>query len=157
MSEKSIGIELKKTLKRLDEEKALTLEGMGRTFSLAADAGDILLSARQEKLNMATVLDIAGITEEHGRRLERVAKNRPALANPEPTQVRQLALWAGVLPDPITKSYPAPRKPWLWPILAAQQWLSRKNPELWITSQKEEFIREAKPIVSAYQKAGGEV
>lgn len=155
MSEKSTGTELKRILKRLDDEKALTLESMGRTFTLAADAGDIIISARAESLDLNEVLKTADITEEHARRLERVAKHRPTLANLEPSQVRQLALWAGVLPDPITKSSPAPRKLWLWPVLAAQQWLSRKSPDQWVKTQKEEFIREAKPIVNAYLKAGG--
>ena len=53
---------------------------------------------------MDGILEVAGLNGEEGRRLERVAKARPSLTNPEPGQLKQLALWAGILPDPIEQT-----------------------------------------------------
>jgi hypothetical protein len=46
MSEKQIGMELQKTVKALEKAKENAIEQMGEAIGLAADAGDILLSAR---------------------------------------------------------------------------------------------------------------
>jgi len=155
MSEKQIGIELKKQLTLLEDAKHKAIESMGETISLAADAGDIILSARKEELDVEKILEIAGINGEQGRRLERVAKSRPMLASPEPSQLKQLALWAGILPDPIETSNPKAEQPWHSYIIKARQWLARKSPSDWSPKQKSEFIDEVKPIVQAYVEAGG--
>lgn len=155
-NEKAIGIELKKTLKALEESRDASVRSMAETISLAADAGDIILSARGEGLDIDNVLGIAGINGEQGRRLERVAKARPSLTQPEPGQLKQLALWAGILPDPIeTTASPRAETHWLSYIFKAQQWVARKSPDSWTEKQRQEFVREAKPIVDVYLKAGG--
>ena len=155
-NEKTIGMELKKTVRQLEESRQEAVKTMAETISLAADAGDIILSARTEGLNVDGILEVAGLNGEEGRRLERVAKARPSLTNPEPGQLKQLALWAGILPDPIAStSEPRPEAHWLNYIFKAQQWVARKSPESWTEGQRAEFVREAKPIVEAYQKAGG--
>jgi hypothetical protein len=157
MSEKQIGIELKKQLTLLEDAKHKAIESMGETISLAADAGDIILSARKEELDIDKVLEVAGINGEQARRLERVAKSRPMLASPEPSQLKQLALWAGLLPDPIETSNPKAEQAWHTYIIKARQWLARKSPRDWSANQKAEFIDEARPIVQAYVDAGGEL
>ena len=95
-NEKTIGMELKKTVRQLEESRQEAVKTMAETISLAADAGDIILSARTEGLNVDGILEVAGLNGEEGRRLERVAKARPSLTNPEPGQLKQLALWAGI-------------------------------------------------------------
>ena len=45
-NEKSIGMELKKTVRLLAESREEAVKSMAETISLAADAGDIILSAR---------------------------------------------------------------------------------------------------------------
>jgi hypothetical protein len=111
MSEKQIGMELQKTVKALEKAKEIAIENMAQTIGLAADAGDILLSARQEGLDIDAIQEVAGINGEMGRRFERVAKARPSLSAPAPGQLKQLALWAGILPDPIETATRRPR--WL--------------------------------------------
>ena len=101
-------------------------------------------------------MEFAGINGEQGRRLERVAKARPSLTQPEPGQLKQLALWAGILPDPIeTTASPRAQTHWLSYIFKAQQWVARKSPDSRTEKQRQEFVREAKPIVDVYVKAGG--
>lgn len=157
-NEKSIGMELKKTVRLLAESREEAVKSMAETISLAADAGDIILSARTEGLDVDGILEIAGLNGEEGRRLERVAKARPSLAHPEPGQLKQLALWAGILPDPIEQTTSPRAEPhWLaYPIKAAQ-WIARKNPGTWSAPQREEFVREARPIVEAWVQAGGQL
>jgi hypothetical protein len=157
MSEKQIGMELKKQLKLLEEAKDRAISSMGETISLAADAGDIILSARKENLNVDEILLISGINGEEGRRLERVAKARPLLSAPNPSQLKQLALWSGILPDPIETSNPKAETAWHSYVIKARQWLARKSPAQWSQEQKTQFIQEARPIVEAYREAGGEV
>jgi hypothetical protein len=157
-NEKSIGMELKKTVRLLQEQREEAVKSMAETISLAADAGDIILSARTEGLDVDGILEVAGLNGEEGRRLERVAKARPSLTNPEPGQLKQLALWAGILPDPITStSEPRPEAHWLTYPIKAAQWVARKNPTSWSQPQREEFVREARPIVEAWLAAGGEL
>jgi len=156
-NEKQVGIELKKTVSKLEEAKEQAIKNMSGAISLAADAGDIILSARTEGLDLDLVLEVAGINGEQARRLERVAKNRPSLNAPNSTQLKQLALWAGVLPDPIETSIPKAEKLWHDYIVRARQWIASKSVKDWSDRQREEFIEEAKPIVRAYQDAGGEL
>lgn len=155
-NEKQVGMELKKTVSKLEEAKEQAIKNMGGAISLAADAGDIILSARGEGLDVEAILQIAGINGEQARRLERVAKNRPALSAPNSTQLKQLALWAGVLPDPIETSIPKAEKLWHDYIVRARQWIASKNIKDWSETQRKEFVEEAKPIVEAYHEAGGE-
>jgi len=157
MSEKQIGMELKKQLSLLEEAKDRAISSMGETISLAADAGDIILSARKENLDVEKILLISGINGEEGRRLERVAKARPLLSAPNPSQLKQLALWSGILPDPIETSNPKAEAAWHSYIIKARQWLARKSPVQWSEDQKRQFITEARPIVEAFREAGGEV
>ena len=157
-NEKTIGMELKKTVRLLEESRQEAVKSMAETISLAADAGDIILSARTEGLDVDGILEIAGLNGEEGRRLERVAKARPSLTNPEPGQLKQLALWAGILPDPIAStSEPRPEAHWLTYPIKAAQWVARKSPAQWSAPQREEFVREARPIVEAWVEAGGKL
>ena len=55
MSEKQIGMELQKTVRLLDKAKQNAIEQMGEAIGLAADAGDILLSARTEGLDLDAI------------------------------------------------------------------------------------------------------
>jgi len=157
MSEKQVGMELQKTVRQLEKAKETAIEQMGVVIGLAADAGDILLSARTEGLDIDAIHTLAQINGEQGRRLERVAKARPSLQAPAPGQLKQLALWSGLLPDPIETSTPRAETAWHTYIVKARQWLARKNVTQWTANQKEQFLQEAKPIVDAYIEAGGEV
>jgi len=157
MSEKQIGMELQRTVKALEKAKETAIEQMGQAIGLAADAGDILLSARTEGLDLEAIQDIAQINGEQARRYERVAKARPSLQAPTPGGLKQLALWTGLLPDPIETSNPKAEQAWHAYIVKARQWLARKNIKQWSSSQKEQFLQEARPIVDAYLEAGGEV
>ena len=150
-------MELKKTVKALEKSREASVQTMAETISLAADAGDIILSARTEGLDLDLVLQLAEINGEQARRLERVAKARPSLNAPEPGQLKQLALWAGVLPDPIENSNPKAETAWHSYIIKARQWLARKSVSQWTPAQRQQFIDEAQPIVLAYKEAGGEV
>lgn len=154
-NEKGIGMELKKTVRLLNESREEAVKSMAETISLAADAGDIILSARTEGLDVEGILEIAGLNGEEGRRLERVAKARPSLTNPEPGQLKQLALWAGILPDPIENSTPKAEAHWLGYVIKARQWISRKTPTQWSEEQRREFVAEARPVVEAWVEAGG--
>jgi hypothetical protein len=158
MSEKQIGMELQKTVKALEKAKEIAIENMAQTIGLAADAGDILLSARQEGLDIDAIQEVAGINGEQARRFERVAKARPSLSKPPaPGGLKQLALWAGILPDPIETSNPKAEVAWHSYIIKARQWLARKSPAQWTEAQRTQFVDEARPIVEAYKEAGGEV
>lgn len=156
-NEKNIGMELKKTVRLLNERREEAVKSMAETISLAADAGDIILSARTEGLDVDSILGIAGLNGEEGRRLERVAKARPSLTNPEPGQLKQLALWAGILPDPIEGSTPKAETHWLSYIIKSRQWIARKSPNNWTDDQRREFVEEARPVVEAWIAAGGKL
>jgi hypothetical protein len=157
MSEKQIGMELQKTVRLLDKAKQNAIEQMGEAIGLAADAGDILLSARVEGLNLDTIQEVAGINGEQARRYERVAKARPSLQAPTPGGLKQLALWTGLLPDPIETSNPKAEQAWHSYIIKARQWLARKTPAQWTPAQRTQFVEEARPIVEAFKEAGGEL
>jgi hypothetical protein len=157
MSEKQIGMELQKTVRLLDKAKQNAIEQMGEAIGLAADAGDILLSARVEGLDLDTIQEVAGINGEQARRYERVAKARPSLQAPTPGGLKQLALWTGLLPDPIETSNPKAEQAWHSYIIKARQWLARKTPAQWTPAQRTQFLEEARPIVEAYREAGGQI
>jgi len=154
-NEKILGLELKKTVKALEESREASVASMAETISLAADAGDIILSAEVEGLDLPEILRVGGVSQEQARRLKRVATARPQLTNPDPTALKQLALWSGILPDPIENSTPRPPRAWHSYIIAARQWVSRKRVADWTPSQRIEFVDEAKPIVEAWVEAGG--
>ena len=157
MSEKQIGMELQKTVRLLDKAKQNAIEQMGEAIGLAADAGDLLLSARVEGLNLDTIQEVAGINGEQARRYERVAKARPSLQAPSPSGLKQLALWTGLLPDPIETSNPKAEQAWHSYIIKARQWLARKTPNQWTPAQRQQFVDEARPIVDAFVEAGGKI
>jgi len=157
MSEKQIGMELQKTVRLLDKAKQNAIEQMGEAIGLAADAGDLLLSARVEGLNLDTIQEVAGINGEQARRYERVAKARPSLQAPTPGGLKQLALWTGLLPDPIETSNPKAEQAWHSYIIKARQWLARKTPTQWTQAQRTQFVEEARPIVDAFVEAGGKI
>jgi len=157
MSEKQIGMELQKTVRLLDKAKQNAIEQMGEAIGLAADAGDILLSARVEGLDLDTIQEVAGINGEQARRYERVAKARPSLQAPSPSGLKQLALWTGLLPDPIETSNPKAEQAWHSYIIKARQWLARKTPTQWTPAQRTQFVEEARPIVEAFVEAGGKI
>ena len=109
-------------------------------------------------LDVDGILEVAGINGEEGRRLERVAKARPSLTNPEPGQLKQLALWAGILPDPIEQTTsPRPEAHWLAYLIKTRQWVARKSPTSWSDAQRKEFVEEARPVVEAWVEAGGKL
>lgn len=157
MSEKQIGMELQKTVRLLDKAKQNAIEQMGEAIGLAADAGDILLSAKVEGLNLEIIQEVAGINGEQARRYERVAKARPSLQAPTPGGLKQLALWTGLLPDPIETSNPKAEQAWHSYIIKARQWLARKTPTQWTPAQRNQFVEEARPIVEAFVEAGGKI
>jgi len=157
MSEKQIGMELQKTVRLLDKAKQNAIEQMGEAIGLAADAGDLLLSARVEGLDLDTIQEVAGINGEQARRYERVAKARPSLQAPSPSGLKQLALWTGLLPDPIETSNPKAEQAWHSYIIKARQWLARKTPAQWTPAQRTQFVEEARPIVEAFKEAGGKL
>jgi hypothetical protein len=157
MSEKQIGIELQKTVRLLDKAKQNAIEQMGQAIGLAADAGDLLLSARVEGLDLDAIQEVAGINGEQARRYERVAKARPSLQAPTPGGLKQLALWTGLLPDPIETSNPKAEQAWHSYIIKARQWLARKSITQWTPTQRTQFVDEARPIVEAFVEAGGKI
>ena len=157
MSEKQIGMELQKTVKQLEKAKENAIQQMGEAIGLAADAGDLLLSARVEGLDLEAIQEYAQINGEQARRYERVAKARPSLQAPSPSGLKQLALWTGLLPDPIETSNPKAEQAWHSYIIKARQWLARKTPTQWTPAQRSQFVEEARPIVEAYKEAGGEL
>lgn len=155
-NEKAIGLELKKVMDGLNDSREASIQSMAETISLAADAGDIILSAEKEGLSLPEILRVGGVSEEQARRLKRVAGSRPQLTNPDPTAFKQLALWSGILPDPIENSTPRTPRPWHQYIVAARQWVSRKRVADWSINQKAEFVNEARPIVEAWFESGGQ-
>jgi hypothetical protein len=154
-NEKRVGLELQKTVGKLRQAREQAIQDMAEAISLASDAGQLLLSARSEGLDLDVVLKVGGINGEEGRRLERVAKAKSMLANPKPGELKQLCLWAGILPDPIEGSSPRPTAHWLAYVFKAKQWVAKKSPTQWTEAQRLEFVEEAKPLVEAWVEAGG--
>lgn len=148
---------LKQIVKELNARREQTLEAVGEVISLAAKAGSIIGQARSNGEDVGKLLDAAGLTDEQGKRLERVAAHQHKLASGEPGLVRQVMLWAEMLPDPIVTSTPTEPKPFLWPVIKVSQWLSNKGMRYvkQDADLKEQFLREAQPIVRAYKELGG--
>jgi hypothetical protein len=145
---------LKQIVKELNARREETLTAVGEVISLAAMAGSVIAKARSNGDDLGKLLESAGLTDEQGKRFERVAAHQHKLASGEPGVVRQILLWAEMLPDPITTSTPTEPKSFLWPVIKVSQWLTNKgmryvkqNAEL-----RDQFLREAKPIVDAYQE-----
>ena len=143
--------ELKEVIKKLNKRRTETLEQMGEVIGLAAQAGAIISSARAKGQNMPELLDGAGLTDEQGKRLERVAAHQKKLQDGDPTALRQIMLWTEMLPDPITTSVPSERKPFFFPLIKVSQWfINRSKPEAWTSDMRTEFIRYAEPIAKKY-------
>jgi hypothetical protein len=85
---------------------------MAQTIGLAADAGDILLSARVEGLDIEAIQGVAGINGEMGKAIRASSQGKAKPIRPSPRQLKQLALWAGILPDPIETSNPKAEVAW---------------------------------------------
>jgi hypothetical protein len=84
MSEKQIGMELQKTVKALEKAKEIAIENMAQTIGLAADAGDILLSARQEGLDIEAIQEVAGINGETGKAIRASSQGKAKPSKPQP-------------------------------------------------------------------------
>ena len=83
---------LKQIIKELNTRREETLEAVGEVISLAAKAGNIIGQARSNGEDVGKLLDAAGLTDEQGKRLERVAAHQHKLASGEPGLVRQVML-----------------------------------------------------------------
>lgn len=148
---------LKAVIKELNKKREDALAQVGEVIGLAAKAGQIIGQARSDGDDVSRLIESAGLTDEQAKRYERVAANQHKLNSGEPGIVRQMLLWSEMLPDPITTSEPSDPKPFLWLVIKAQQWV--KNKGLRYIKQdnelKEQFLREAEPIVTAYRELGG--
>lgn len=127
---------------------------MGEVIGLAAQAGNIIGQARADRKDVATLCDEAGITDEEAKRYERVAAHQHKIANGETGSIRQGYLWAGLLPDPITTSEPGEPKPFLSPVIRAAQFVNNRGIKFIRQDDdlRKTFLREAKPIVDAYEE-----
>jgi hypothetical protein len=143
--------ELKITIDQLNEQRENTLAEIGKTIRLAAKAGSIIAAARGQGENMRKLLDFVGLTEEQGRRLERVYRSEHKLASGNSGDFRQIYMWVDLSPDPITTSVPSERKSFFSPLIKVSQWfLNRSKPEAWTSDMRTEFIRYAEPIAKKY-------
>jgi hypothetical protein len=152
-------VELKKAVKELNTKRENTLTAIGEVISLAAHAGSIIGAARAQGDDMAKLLSAAGLTDEQGKRLERVAAHQHKLASGDPSAFRQIMLWSEMMPDPITTSTPTESKPFLFPVIRFAQWLSNKGIKYVRQDDRlrDQFLTEAEPIVRAYRELGGHV
>jgi hypothetical protein len=149
-------IELKITIDQLNEQRENTLVEIGKTIRLAAKAGSIIAGARQLGENMQKLLDYVGLTDEQGKRLERVYKSEHKLALGDCGAYRQIYMWTEIAPDPITTSVPSKSKSFFFPLIAVHQWfLNRSKPEAWTADMRTEFIRYAEPIAKKYTELTG--
>ena len=123
-------------------------------MGLAARAGQIIGQARADGQDVDKLVQSAGITDEQAKRYERVAAHQHKLASGEPGAVRQIFLWSEMLPDPIATSTPSEPKPFLQPVIRVAQWVANRG--LRYIKQdadlRKQFLREAKPIVDAYEE-----
>lgn len=148
--------ELKEVIKKLNKRRTETLEQMGEVIGLAAQAGAIISSARAKGDDVRELLESADLTDEQGKRLERVAAHQKKLQDGDPTALRQIMLWTEMLPDPITTSVPSERKPFFFPLIKVSQWfINRSKPEAWTSDMRTEFIRYAEPIAKKYTELTG--
>lgn len=146
-------------IKKLNDTRDKALELIGKTISLAADAGEIIQQSRANGDNVADLCRQAGITEEVGKRYEKVAAAQHKITNGEadPSLMRQTYLRIGIMPDPITISEPSEPKHFLFPIMKASQWLAARGAKF-ISQDKslrDQFIAEAEPIVRTYNELRG--
>lgn len=150
-------IELKKTIDELNEQRENTLAEIGKTIRLAAKAGAIIASSRAQGENMRMLLEHCGLTDEQGKRLERVYRNEHKLALGDSGVFRQVYLWAEMMPDPITTSIPSEPKSFLLPVIKFSQWLNSKCIKQVRQDERlrDQFLAEAEPIVRAYRELGG--
>lgn len=147
---------LKEVIKKLNKRRTETLEQIGEVIALAAEAGAIISSARANGENVRELLDSVNLTDEQGKRLERVAAHKKKLQDNDPTALRQIMLWTEMLPDPITTSVPSERKPFFFPLIKVSQWfINRSKPEAWTSDMRLEFIRYAEPIAKKYTELTG--
>ena len=147
---------LKEIIKKLNKRRTETLEQIGEVIALAAEAGAIISSVRANGENVRELLDSVNLTDEQGKRLERVAAHKKKLQDNDPTALRQIMLWTEMLPDPITTSVPSERKPFFFPLIKVSQWfINRSKPEAWTSDMRLEFIRYAEPIAKKYTELTG--
>ena len=149
-------MKLLSVINKLNETRDKAIELVGRTIALASDAGEIIAAARTEGKDVLALCEEAGITEEVGKRYEKVAATQKRLTNgdADPSLMRQTYLRIGILPDPITMSEPSEPKHFLFPIMKARQWLASRGLKF-ISQDKElraQFLAEAEPIVNAYKE-----
>ena len=152
-------MKLLSVINKLNETRDKAIELVGRTIALASDAGEIIAVARTEGKDVLALCEEAGITEEVGKRYEKVAATQKRLTNgdADPSLMRQTYLRIGILPDPITMSEPSEPKHFLFPIMKARQWLASRSAKFIAQDKtlKEQFLAEAEPIVKAYNDLKG--
>ena len=152
-------MKLLSVIKKLNTTRDEAIRLIGETISLASDAGAIISVARTEGKDVQAICEEAGITEEVGKRYEKVAASQPRLikADVDPSLMRQTYLRIGMLPDPITMSEPSEPKHFLFPIMKARQWLASRGAKFIAQDKalKEQFLAEAEPIVKAYNDLRG--
>lgn len=152
-------MKLLSVINKLNETRDKAIELVGRTIALASDAGEIIAVARTEGKDVLALCEQAGITEEVGKRYEKVAATQKRLTNgdADPSLMRQTYLRIGILPDPITMSEPSEPKHFLFPIMKARQWLASRGAKFIAQDKtlKEQFLAEAEPIVKAYNDLKG--
>jgi hypothetical protein len=152
-------MKLLSVINKLNETRDKAIELVGRTIALASDAGEIIAVARTEGKDVLVLCEEAGITEEVGKRYEKVAATQKRLTNgdADPSLMRQTYLRIGILPDPITMSEPSEPKHFLFPIMKARQWLASRGAKFIAQDKalKEQFLAEAEPIVKAYNDLKG--
>ena len=152
-------MKLTPVINKLNVTRDKALELIGKTIGLAAEAGEIIQQARTNGDNIVDLCKEAGITEEVGKRYEKVAAAQQKLTNGEadPSLMRQTYLRIGIMPDPITVSEPSEPKHFLFPIMKARQWLASRGAKFIAQDKalKEQFLAEAEPIVKAYNDLRG--
>ena len=152
-------MKLLSVINKLNETRDKAIELVGRTIALASDAGEIIAVARTEGKDVLALCEEAGITEEVGKRYEKVAATQKRLTNgdADPSLMRQTYLRIGILPDPITMSEPSEPKHFLFPIMKARQWLASRGAKFIAQDKtlREQFLAEAEPIVKAYNDLRG--
>ena len=143
--------ELKEVIKKLNKRRIEVKEQIGEVIALAAEAGSIISGARAKRQNIPELLDGAGLTDERGKALERVAAHQKQLQAGDHTPLRQIMLWTEILPNPIATSVPSEPKSFFFPLIRVSQWFTnRSKPEAWTSDMRTEFIRHAEPIAKKY-------
>jgi hypothetical protein len=152
-------MKLKSVIDKLNDTRDKAIELVGRTISLASDAGEIIAVARTEGKDVTAICEEAGITEEVGKRYEKVAATQRRLTSgdADPSLMRQTYLRIGILPDPITTSEPQETKPFLFPVIKVRQWLASRGLKFIAQDKglRDQFLAEAEPIVEAYNDLKG--